>query len=155
MFMKKKIIIISTLVLLIDQLSKILVGININLNDSIIINNFFSLTNVYNEGAAFSILKGQRLIFIIIGFIMLIIIYNYIKDFKNNIRNVIAFSLLIGGITGNLLDRIFLGYVRDFLDFKIIGWDYPVFNIGDSAIFMGIILLIIAIFKGEENGSTR
>ena len=70
--------------------------------------------------------------------------------FKLNRRNIIAFGLLFGGIIGNLLDRFILGYVRDFLDFYILGYDFPVFNISDCAIVIGIILLIIAIIKGEE-----
>lgn len=154
--MKKKILIISIIVLFVDQLSKLLIGMNIKLNESIIIiSDFFNLTNVYNEGAAFSLLNGERLLFIIIGLIAVYLIYKYIEDFKNNKRNVIAFGLLLGGIIGNLLDRIFLGYVRDFLSFKIFNYNYPVFNIGDSAIVIGVILLLIALLKGEDYGSKR
>ena len=82
-----------------------------------------------NEGAAWSIFSGQRIILILIGLISLYFINKYIKDFKENKRNILAFGLLIGGIVGNLLDRMFLGYVRDFLDFKIFGYDYPIFNL--------------------------
>lgn len=153
--MKKKIFIISIITLLLDQISKIIAGLYLTLNEpKIIIKNFFSLTYVYNDGAAWSLLNNQRFLLIIIGIASLMIIYSYIKDFKENKRNTIAFGLLIGGVLGNLLDRLFLGYVRDFLDFYIFGYNYPVFNIGDSAIFIGVILLIIAVVKGEDYGSS-
>lgn len=154
--MKKKVLFISIIVLFIDQLSKILIGINIGLNESfIIISNFFSLTNVNNEGAAFSVLNGHVLLFIFIGLIAIFLLYKYIDDFKYNKRNVWAFGLLLGGIVGNLVDRICFGYVRDFLSFRIFNYNYPVFNIGDSAIVIGVILLLIAVIKGEDYGSKR
>lgn len=153
--MKKKIFIISIITLFLDQISKIIAGLYLTLNESkIIIKNFFSLTYVYNDGAAWSILNNQRFLLIIIGIASLFIIYSYIKDFKENRRNNLAFGLLIGGILGNLLDRLFLGYVRDFLDFYIFGYNYPIFNIGDSAIFIGVILLVVAVVKGEDYGSS-
>jgi len=151
--MKKKILIISGIVLLLDQLSKILAGAFLELNASkVLIKNFFNLTYVYNEGAAWSILTGKRIMLIVISLISLYIIYSFIKDFKETKKNILAFGLLIGGILGNLLDRLFLGYVRDFLDFYIFGYNYPIFNVGDMAIFIGVILLLIAIVKGEDNG---
>ena len=84
---------------------------------------------------------------------MIIAIFLLIKfmfGFKNNLRNSIAFASLFGGIFSNLADRLFLGYVRDFLDFKIFGYDYPIFNVADIAIVVGVILLIIAVIKGED-----
>lgn len=83
----------------------------------------------------------------------LFFIFRWINDFKNNNKNIWAFSLLISGLLGNLFDRIIYGYVRDFLDFRFGSYNYPVFNLADTFIFCGVILLILAIIKGEENGS--
>jgi signal peptidase II len=150
----KKIIIISIIILIIDQISKIIISTFIPLNNSLnVIKNFFKLTYVNNEGAAFSILTNQRILLIMISFLALAFIIKNLKEFKVNPRNNIAFGLLIGGICGNLIDRLFLGYVRDFLDFKIFNYNFPVFNISDSAIFIGVVLIIIAIIKGEDHGS--
>ena len=91
-------------------------------------------------------------------FYSVIMIYHFIFRFKKNTRNSIAFGLVIGGMAGNLIDRVFFGYVRDFLDFYIFNYDFPVFNIADTAIVIGIILLIYAVIKGEdlsENSSNR
>ena len=154
--MKKKIYIIASLVLIFDQLTKVLADLFLKLNESkVIIDNFFNITYVQNVGAAWSILSNQRLLLILIGIISIGLIYSFINDFKDNKRNILAFGLLIGGILGNLLDRIFLGYVRDFLDFKIFNYNYPIFNVGDIAIVVGIILLFVAILKGEDYGSSR
>ncbi len=149
--MTKKTYIIAIIVLIMDQLSKSLMEIYLNLNESVkVIKNFFSLTLVYNTGGAWSILENQSYIFIIISVLALIILIRFMISFKNNLRNNIAFGLTIGGIVANLADRIFLGYVRDFLDFRIFNYDYPIFNLADIAIVIGIILLIVAIIKGED-----
>ena len=97
------------------------------------------------------IIKQKTIIILIaISILILFLLYLYHKKFLLNIRNIIAFSLLFGGILGNLLDRILYGYVIDFLDFNIFGYDYPVFNLADTFIVVGIILLIIAIYKKED-----
>ncbi len=152
--MKKKIYILCIIVLILDQVTKIICDAYCTLNKPIpIISNFFSITYVHNEGAAWSILAGKRLILILIGLIALYILNSFIDEFKESKRNILAFGFLFGGVLGNLLDRIFLGYVRDYLDFKIFGYDYPIFNIGDIGIFIGVVLLIISCIKGEDYGS--
>lgn len=152
--MKKKIYILSFVILILDQASKIICDMFCHLNKPIeVIGNFFNITYVHNDGAAWSMFAGKRIVLILIGLIALYILNSFIKEFKESKRNIIAFGLLFGGVLGNLLDRIFLGYVRDFLDFKIFGYDYPIFNIGDIGIFIGVLLLIIACIKGEDYGS--
>lgn len=150
--MKKKITIIAFILFFIDQLSKIIIDRLLLLNKSInILDRFFYLTKVYNTGVSFSMLSGKKILIIIINIIALVFLYFYLRKFKNNKRNTWAFSLIYGGLFGNLLDRLIHGYVIDFLDFNIFGYNYPVFNLADSFIVIGIFLLIYAIYKGEDN----
>lgn len=152
--MQKKIIIYSIIFFILDLISKVIVNNFVSLTESItVINNFFYLTNVHNLGAAWSLFSGQRILLIVIGIAALFFIFRWINDFKNNNKNIWAFSLLISGLLGNLFDRIIYGYVRDFLDFRFGSYNYPVFNLADTFIFCGVIVLILAIIKGEENGS--
>lgn len=152
--MQKKIIIYSIIFFILDLISKVIVNDFWGLTESItVINNFFYLTNVHNLGAAWNLFSGQRILLIVIGMAALFFIFRWINDFKNNNKNIWAFSLLISGLLGNLFDRIIYGYVRDFLDFRFGSYNYPVFNLADTFIFCGVIVLILAIIKGEENGS--
>ena len=157
--MNRKILTIAMVTLVVDQITKSILGNLIKLGTTKqIIKNFFYITTVHNDGAAWGIFSNQSIIIIIGTIISFIIIYKFIYGFKKNTRNNIAFGLVLGGLAGNLCDRLFLGYVRDFLDFIIFKYDFPVFNIADVAIVIGVILLIIAIIKGEdvnENNSKR
>lgn len=149
--LNKKTYVIAVTILIIDQLSKSLIEVFFKLgNSTSIINDFFYITVAHNTGGAFSILDKYSFLFIVFSIVALVILVRFMFSFKNNLRNNIAFGLLYAGIFSNLADRMFLGYVRDFLDFKIFGYDYPVFNVADIAIVAGVFLLIIAIFKGED-----
>ena len=152
--MNRKIFGIAVLSLFFDQLSKILVSIFLGLGEELIlISHFFSFHFVENYGAAWSILSGRVDFLIIASIVALFIIYRYMNNFQSNKRNNLAFGFILGGIFGNLIDRIFLGYVRDFLSFKIFTYNYPVFNLADSFIVVGVILLMIAVFKGEDKNA--
>lgn len=149
--MKKRSLIIAFLVILIDQLSKFIASHFLTLNSSLkIINNFFYLTLCHNEGAAFGLFKNNSWVIIIGTLVAILFIGYFFISFKDNLRNAISFGLLIGGLFGNLIDRVLFGYVRDFLDFYIFKYDYPIFNIADMGIVIGILLLVIAILKGED-----
>lgn len=149
--MNRKIFAVSVLTLFIDQITKIIISIYLKSEETLtLIPHFFSLHFMENYGAAWSILNDKVELLIGISFIALFILVRYMYNFKENKRNNIAFGLLLGGIFGNLIDRIFLGYVRDFLSFKIINYQYPVFNLADTAIVLGVLLLVIAIVKGED-----
>lgn len=149
--LNKKTYLIAVLVLIIDQISKSLIEIFFKLNESVmVIKDFFYITVVHNTGGAWSIFSDYSYLFIIASIVAIALLIKFMFGFKNNIHNNIAFASLFGGIFSNLADRLFLGYVRDFLDFKIFGYDYPIFNIADIAIVAGVILLIIAVIKGED-----
>ncbi len=104
-----------------------------------------------NYGIAWSMLDNKIPLIIGITLIALAVIYHFMYQFVSNKRNNLAFGLVVGGMIGNLMDRWLFGYVRDFLDFKIFGYDYPIFNIADIGVVIGIILLMIAILKGEDH----
>lgn len=154
--MNRKIFLVAIVALFIDQVSKIIMNLFVHLSEEIvIIKNFFSLHYTHNYGAAWSLFSGRIEFLILISIIALIIIYRYMFNFENNKRNNLAFGLIVGGIFGNLIDRIFLGYVRDFLSFKFFSYYYPVFNLADSFIVIGVCLLIVAIIKGEDKNGTN
>lgn len=149
--MNIKIFSYAVIALILDQFSKIIVSIKLTVNSSLnVIPNFFTLQYLENSGAAWNLLNGRLTILVLCSVLSLLIIYRYMYNFKNNFRNSMAFGLLMGGIIGNLIDRLFLGYVRDFLAFRIFNYNYPVFNLADTFIVVGVILLIIAIIKGED-----
>ena len=149
--MNRKIFGIAVLTLFVDQLSKILVSIFFRVGEQwIIIRNFFSIHFIENYGAAWSIFSGRLNLLIFASLVAIFIIYRFMYNFKTNKRNNLAFGILLGGILGNLIDRIFLGYVKDFLSFKILSYYFPVFNLADSFIVIGVILLLYAVFKGED-----
>ncbi len=155
-YMKRKILIFSIMFLTIDILSKVLVKTNLNLYDSItLIPNFFNITYVLNDGAAFSLFQGKQILFIILGIIFLGILIYYI--FKEKLTNykVIYYSLLIGGVVGNILDRIIYKNVVDFLDFKIFSYDAPIFNLADTFIVIGVGLILIEIIRKDIYGKNK
>lgn len=150
----KKIYIIALISLIIDQIVKILVSNYLILGQTIkIINNFFYLTYVQNTGAAFSILIGYRYILIIITLIFLYYLYKYLKKQTNSSKlAILSQGLLLGGIIGNLIDRIIYGYVIDYLDFMIFNYNFPIFNLADTFIVIGCIILVInSYLKGENS----
>lgn len=143
------IFIIVFLILFLDQLTKLLASKNILLNQTLpIINNIFHLTLIHNKGAAFGIFKNQTAIFMVIALITIITIYHKLKTRRESQINifVISLALILAGALGNFIDRLFLGYVVDFLDFRI----WPVFNIADSAITIGAILLGYSLLKSKK-----
>ena len=154
--MKKKSLIIGLFILVIDQLIKILIDQTFYIGKIIsIIPNFFYVTKVYNTGAAWSIFEGYRFVLIGISIIALTILIFYEKEFKNNFRNIVAFSLIYGGLLGNLVDRLIYGYVIDYFKILLGSYDFPIFNLADMAIVSGFILLIYAIMRGEDKNDSK
>lgn len=152
----KKIVLFSTIVFILDQVVKLFVGFSLKLNTSIsVFNNFLYISNVHNYGAAFSILYGNRILLVFVSIITLVLIYYFLlKNRKFDWFNITLYSLLIGGILGNLFDRIIYGYVVDYLDFYIFGYNFPIFNFADICIVISVFLIIIDTLWGG-NGEVR
>lgn len=150
---KEKVYSVASIVLMLDQFVKLLVRKNMSIGQEItIIPKFFSLYYIKNTGAAFSILKNQSIILIIISIVMIYLINKFIiTEKKINYFQLINIGLILGGIFGNLIDRIIYRGVTDYLSFTIFSYDFPVFNFADMAIMIGTILLIIDYFKRKNN----
>ena len=116
------------------------------INHSISINNFFNLTLAFNYGAAFSFLSDaggwQRYFLSIVAAIASVFIIFMIKKHKNELYTALGLSLILGGALGNLFDRLFLGHVTDFLYFHFNDYYWPAFNVADSAITIGVVIMI-------------
>lgn len=154
--MKKKSLIIAIIVFLFDILIKYIVDKSFYYGIlKSIIPGFFYLTKVYNDGAAWSTFEGDRILLIVIAIISLVFLIMYQKSFKESKRNFLAFGLVYGGLLGNLCDRIRFGYVIDYLKFYIGGYEFPVFNLADTAIVVGFILIIYAIYRGEDKHGNK
>lgn len=153
--MSKKVYILAIILFILDQVSKALISTYLRLNESItIIKDLFYIRYINNTGASFGMFKDSKIFLIILSILAIIIILRYMNSFKKTKLNTIGFGLVLGGILGNLSDRILYGYVKDFLDFVIFNYNYPVFNLADIFIVLGVIILIISILKGEdEHGS--
>lgn len=135
---------VSTIVFT-DRFTKIFFSKLLTLGESLpVIHHVLHMTLVHNTGIAFGLFKNQGIVFIIIPIIAIILLIFNIYYYRNNNEElsrvyIIAFSLILGGAIGNLIDRIYLGYVVDFIDFRI----WPVFNIADSAITIGAVIILL------------
>lgn len=147
------VVIISCVVFIVDLITKYVIQNHSALQNVEIIKGFFSLTYAENTGMAWSLLSGKQAFLSIVSAIAIGVMIYYVVAKNVDQFTKIALALMIGGAAGNLFDRLFLGYVRDFLDFIIFGYDFPIFNVADSALTIGVILLIIASFiedKGKK-----
>jgi len=145
--------IIAMLVLIADQGSKALIRYLMPVDTSIaLVPGIVHITHVRNPGAAFSLFPDQRLIFLIASIAVIIsIVYYYRRAGGVDRMLTIALGLVLGGATGNLIDRVVSGRVTDFIDFRV----WPIFNIADSAIDIGVALLIISMFSSARKESAQ
>ena len=148
--MKKKEIFIIFVLVMFDQGIKFLME-NLLLHGRIeIIPSFFSLTWVKNTGAAWSFFENQTFFLIVISFLCLIFLTVIKNTIKDGTLKFWAISLLYAGILGNLIDRIFFGYVKDYLSFTLFHYSFPVFNLADSFIVLGAFLFVITVLKEDS-----
>ena len=153
---KKLIYTLGMAFMLLDQLIKLVVTKNMDLNQEItIISNFFSIYYLKNTGAAFSILGNKTLFLIIVSIICLLILKNYIKNLKNiTSLTIISLGIMLGGIIGNLFDRLLYKAVIDYLSFNIFGYSFPVFNLADIGITIGTLLLVVEMLITEQKNKS-
>lgn len=128
-----------------DRITKGLFTDILDLGESLpVVRNFLHITLVHNTGIAFGLFKNQGFVFIVIPVIAIILLVYNIYYYRYNEENlsrlyIVAFSMILGGAIGNLIDRMYFGYVIDFIDFRV----WPVFNIADSAITIGAIIVAV------------
>ncbi len=141
--------IMTIVFIIIDLISKYIIDKYLTLNESIkIIKGFLNITYVRNTGVAFSMFNDSKYFILIISTLIIIgIIYYVYKNKSQNKLETIGYSLVLGGAIGNLIDRIFKGYVIDFIDVKIFSYDYPIFNLADTFIVVGVLLLIVCAWR--------
>lgn len=139
---------IAVLILIVDQWSKSLVcGYLASSGSKTLISGFFDLTLVYNTGSAFGTFKGATHYIILISiFSVILILFLYFSFIKKSIIYSISLALVLGGAIGNLIDRVVKGHVVDYLDFYVRQYHWPAFNVADSAITIGMILLAYQLF---------
>jgi signal peptidase II len=145
-----RLIFVAALVVLTDQISKLVVLNTIPLYDSIaVIPGFFHLTHIQNPGGAFGLLAGQgaavrSIVFFFASAVALTLILMFYRNTPGTHRWLATgFSLIFGGAVGNLIDRLRFGRVVDFLDFSIAGHHWPAFNVADSAVTVGIGIFVV------------
>jgi signal peptidase II len=156
--MKRKytiLLIVFCILLALDQVSKLVINQYVPLHQSSeVIAGFFNIVHVQNRGAAFGLLAhipGAAHIFLITSLIAIALILVYFRWIKEGeVWTPICLSLILTGAVGNLIDRFRLGSVIDFLDFYYQGWHWPAFNVADSSITIGVILLALKILWGEK-----
>ena len=142
------------LIVVADQLSKAWIRANLLEGQSLFETGFFRITHLHNTGAAFGLFQGQLFILTVIALIgvIVLLIYGFVVYHRfpwfENLLNRFALGLVLGGAAGNLIDRIRLGYVTDFIDFGF----WPAFNIADSAVTVGVIILVYSLLRLARTG---
>ncbi len=151
----KILILISLIVVILDQFTKAVIANYLILHQSIeVIGGFFNIIHVRNPGAAFSLFHDSNKIFrtlFLIGtsMVALIVVFFVYRKTENNLPYRIALSLIAGGAVGNLIDRVRFGEVVDFLDVYVGRYHWPAFNVADSAITAGVLLAVFTLYKKE------
>jgi signal peptidase II len=145
---------LSALVIIFDQLTKWLMSNWLDLYQTVAVVPYFNLTLAHNYGAAFSFLASaggwQRWFFTLLAVVVSIVLIVWMKRLKAQARlEAISLALILGGAIGNVIDRVLHGYVIDFLDVYVGSYHWPAFNIADSAICVGAVLLIFDSFRSK------
>ena len=152
--MKLKHVLIGIATILIDQITKIAAASSLSSGSITIIPGFFRFTYAENSGAAWSMLEGKMWFFYIITVIALIAMVMFYRNQADNDELIkVSLVLMMAGTIGNFIDRLCFQHVRDFLDFTIFGYDFPIFNVADMALCIGVFLIIVDVLL-ENSGIT-
>jgi len=154
---------VSVVVIALDQVTKRMITARFELYDRIEIWSILDITRLHNTGAAFSFLSDaggwQRWFFISLGFIVATLVTVWLHRLPRHGHNwlALALALVVGGAIGNVIDRIYLGYVVDFIHLHYEGWFFPAFNVADSAITVGAVILLVQSILSDDDkmGSSR
>lgn len=150
---------LSIIVIVLDQITKALVARSLSLYESIELLPILSLTHLHNTGAAFSMLADasgwQRWFFIVLGIVVSVVLMVWLRRIQSNEQTLLAvgLALILGGALGNVIDRVWLGYVIDFVHFHWdrVGFSFAAFNVADTAISIGAgCLLLDAFMEGRK-----
>ncbi len=149
--MKKEISIVG-LFILIDQVVK-LFAMKIQ-EPIVLIPNFLQLDYVKNYGVAWSMFNNKTIFIIIFSIVAIAYLFYILNQYREHLIIHFGILMMIGGAFGNVLDRIFRGFVVDYVDVVIFGYDFPVFNIADMLLVCGVIIIFLETFRKAKNGET-
>ena len=141
-------IIISILIAILDQIIKFIIDKKVLFIE--ILPTLFNIHKVYNYGVAFSFIENKRYLILLFSLILIYFLFNLRKDLPKTKKYDILFGVILGGIIGNLLDRVFRGYVIDYLETFIFGISFPIFNLADICITLGIIIMVLIMSLGDK-----
>jgi signal peptidase II len=146
---------LALFLVLLDQLTKYWISTSFAYGEARAVTGFFNLVLTHNQGAAFSFLASaggwQRAFFIGIALVAIVVISALLARHTGEKLFCLSLALILGGAMGNVIDRMLLGYVVDFLDFHAAGWHWPAFNLADSAISVGAVLMVAdSFFSGAR-----
>lgn len=146
--------VLTLLVIVLDQWTKWLIVTSMELGESVkVIDDFFYVTSHRNRGAAWGMLEGQFWLFYIITAIVVVALVYYMQtEAKGKPLMKTSLAILLGGAIGNFIDRLFRGEVVDFVQTFIFGYHFPIFNIADAALTIGVLLLFGAMFIEDQKG---
>jgi signal peptidase II len=146
----------SAIVVVLDQLTKQVITANFQYGEVKFITSWFNLVLAHNTGAAFSFLANaggwQRAFFVTVTILITGVLLWMLRDHKGNRWLALALAMVIGGALGNLIDRVLHGYVVDFVQWHAAGYYWPAFNVADSAISLGAVMLVIDSFRKRPDG---
>jgi signal peptidase II len=144
--------IIALIIILVDQLTKWIIVKYMELGESVqVIENLLYITSHRNRGAAWGILQGQMWFFYVITIVVIIALVYYLqKEAKGKMLLGISLALMLGGAIGNFIDRLFRKEVVDFVDTYIFAYNFPIFNVADSALVIGVGLLMVQMLMEER-----